>query len=175
MVQADSTAGLGLREALREARMAEAMHREAVADIRDSKSLRLHALKLEIDVVVAASPEARQNFDVAISPRDPPRLWLDPISFVDMEPDYRTYRLVQDTSAGREVVAETTDLMGMVEHVKRLLAHRVIARERQVAGTSPKSIISSGYSSSAVILAWLSGVALGALALLGASILLKQL
>jgi hypothetical protein len=73
------------------------------------------------------------------------------------------------------MLAETTDLMGMVEQVKRLLAHRVIARERQVAGTSPKSYFSGGYSSSAVILAWLTGVALGALALLGAIILLKQM
>lgn len=172
MAQAESTAGPGLREALREARVAEAMHREAATALHDSKSLRLAALKLEIDAAVAASPEARKAFDVTIS-GDPPRLWLDPISFVEMEPDYRTYRLVQDINAGREVLAETTDLMGMVEQVKRLLAHRVIARERQIAGNSLKSGKSGGYSSSAVILAWLTGVAFGALTLLGASMILK--
>ena len=175
MAQADSTAGLGLREELREARVAEAMHREALSAFHDSKSLRLSALKLEVDAAVAASPEARQNFDVALSPGDPPRLWLDSISFVEMEPDYRTYRLVQDTSGGREVVAESIDLKAMLEQVKRLLAFRVIARERQVAGNAPKSNLSGGYSSSAVILAWLTGVALGALTLLGASIFLKNI
>lgn len=173
MAQAESTAGPGLREALRAARVAEAMQREAATALRDSKSLRLTALKLEIDTAVAASPEARKAFDIAISAGDPPRLWLDPISFVEMEPDYRTYRLIQDTNAEREVVAETTDLMGMVEQVKRLLAHRVIARERQIAGIAPKSGRSGGYSSSAVILAWLTGVALGALSLLGVSMFLK--
>ncbi len=105
--------------------------------------------------------------------RDPPKLWIDAISFVEMEPDYRTYRLVQDTHAGREAVAETTDRAEMVEQVKLLMAHRVISRERQIAGTAPAARPEAIYSSGAIVLAWLAGVALGALALLAAAIYLK--
>lgn len=175
MAQAEITAGNGLRTALREARVAEAAHREAVAAIRNSKSLRLQALKLDVDAAMAGSPEARRNFDVAIFPGDPPKLWIDAISFVEMEPDYRTYRLVQDTHGGRETLCETADRDEMVEQVKRLMAHRIIARERQIAGTAPASRPQAIYSSGAIVLAWLTGVALGALALLAAVIYLKMI
>lgn len=173
MAQAENTASNGMREALREARVAEAMHREAALAFRDSKSLRLQVLKLEIEAAVAGSPEAQRNFDVALSPSDPPKLWIDAISFVEMEPDHRTYRLVQDTSGGREILGETTDGAEMLNAVKRLMAHRIISRERQVAGTHPASSSQPGYSSSAIILAWLAGVALGVMALLAAGIYLK--
>jgi hypothetical protein len=173
VAQADIAAETGMREALRRAREAEAVHREAVMAVRDSKSLRLQVLKGDVDVAVAGSPEAQRNFDVAISPSDPPKLWIDAISFVEMEPDYRTFRLVQDTHAGRETIAETTDRAAMLEHVKLLMAHRMISRERQIAGTAPAARPAAIYSSGAIVLAWLAGVALGALALLALVISLK--
>lgn len=173
MTLAGTTASNGLREALREARVAEAMHREAALAFRDSKTLRLQVLKLEIDAAVASSPEAARYFDVALSPSDPPKLWIDAISFVEMEPDHRTYRLVQDTSGGRETLSETTDGAAMLDDVKRLMAHRIISRARQISGTPVASSLSPGYSSSAIILAWLAGVALGVMALLAAGIYLK--
>ena len=79
-----------LSGALRKARLAEAAHFEAVLGIKDSKSLRLQVLKDELIPVIAATPEAAHVFDLALVPGEPPRLWIDLISFVEMEPDYRT-------------------------------------------------------------------------------------
>ena len=85
-----------LSGALRKARLAEAAHFEAILGIKDSKSLRLQVLKDDLAPVIAATPEAANIFDLALVPGEPPRLWVDLISFVVMEPDYRTYRLQQD-------------------------------------------------------------------------------
>jgi hypothetical protein len=158
-------------EALRQARLAEAAHYEAVLGIKDAKSLRLQVLKDDIAAVIAHSPEARQMFDLALVPGEPLKLWIDLITFVVMEPDYRTYRLVQDTQAGRDILHETADRPEMVERLKQHMAHRIIARERQMAATLPAGQ-RAGFSASALILAWLSGFVLGILALLISAILL---
>ena len=158
-------------DALRQARLEEAAHYEAVRGIKDSKSLRLQALKDDIAAVIAHSPEARQMFDLALAPGEPPKLWIDLITWVVMEPDCRTYRLMQDNQAGRDILHETADRAEMVERLKHYMAHRVIARERQMAATPP-AVRWAGFSASALILAWLGGFAVGVLALLILAILL---
>ena len=85
----------GLAGALREARQAEAAHFEAALELRDSKSLRLQLLKDDLRPLVESSPEARDLFDIALVPGEQPKLWIDLISFVVMEPDHRTYRFLQ--------------------------------------------------------------------------------
>ena len=164
-----------LSSALRKARLTEAAHFEAVLGIRDSKSLRLQVLKDELSPLVEATPEAPKVFDLALVPGEPPRLWIDLISSVVMEPDYRTYRLVQDNQSGREVLFETTDRPEMLEYLKSYLAHRMITRERMVASAPPRVARDAGYSTGAIIYAWLSGFMLGLLALLVAAILLGKL
>ncbi len=109
-----------LDEALRQARLTEAAHHEAVLGIKDAKSLRLQVLKDDIAAVIAHSQEARQMFDLALAPGEPPKLWIDLITFVVMEPDYQTYRLVQDNHAGREILLETADRPEMVETAQTL-------------------------------------------------------
>ena len=172
MAQA-GTAEEGMQEVLRSARLLEAAHRDAGLAIRDSKTLRLAVLKDELTAALATSDEARRLFDIALSPGDPPRLWLDLISMVVMEPDYRTYRLVQDSNAGREILFETTDRAEMTAQVKQLLAHRLIARERQIAGTEPMPRIAINNSTGSLVLAWLAGVMLGVLGMLSLAIYLK--
>jgi hypothetical protein len=156
---------------LRQARLEEAAHHEAVRGIKDAKSLRLQVLKDDIAAVVAHSQEARQMFDLALLPGEPPKLWIDLITWVVMEPDYRTYRLVQDNQAGRDILHETADRPEMVERLKHYMAHRVIARERQMAATLPARQ-PAGFSASALILAWLGGFAFAILALLILAIVL---
>ena len=158
-----------LGEALREARLAEASHREAALDLRDSKSLRLQILKDDLLPGVKASPEARDLFDLTLLPGEPPRLWVDLTSYVLMEPDYRTYRFMQDRQDGREVLFESADREQVAAAVRRHMAHRVIARERQLASLRPAPA-QVGYGKASLILAWISGVAFGALALLAAGL-----
>src|SRR5262245_28849469 len=96
----------GLSGALRQARLAEAAHFEAVLDIRDAQTLRLQVLKDELSPVILSNAEAASFIDLALVPGDPPRLWIDLISSVVMAPDPRTYRLVQDAAAGRQTLLE---------------------------------------------------------------------
>lgn len=162
----------GLRNALREARLAEAAHFEAALHLRDAKSIRLQLLKDDLMAAAQASPEARSLFDLALVPAEPPKLWIDLITYVLMEPDPRTYRLVQDRQDGRETLHETDSRSNMAESVRRHMAHRLIARERQSASTAALPPPPAGYSQASLLLAWTSGFAFGALMLLGAAIYL---
>jgi hypothetical protein len=164
-----------LTGALRKARLAEAAHFEAVLGIRDSKSLRLQILKDELAPIVASNFEASRLFDLALVPGEGARLWIDLISFVIMEPDYRTYRLVQDNRGGREILFESIERAEMLGYLKSYLAHRIVARERMMASTPSGGEQSVRYSFGSLLYAWLSGFILGLLALLIAAISLGKL
>jgi hypothetical protein len=161
----------GLASALREARRAEAAHFEAALELRDSKSLRLQLLKDDLLPLVSSSPEARELFDLALVPGEPPKLWIDLISFVVMEPDPRSYRFLQHRQDRREILLETADRELMAAAIRRHMAHLIIARERQSVAL-PQPAPPPGYSSASLILSWASGFAFGALALLGLAIYL---
>lgn len=168
-----------LSGALRQARLAEAAHFEAVLDIKDAQTLRLQVLKDDLAPVVADNNAATSFIDLALVPGDPPRLWVDLITFVIMAPDPRTYRLVQDSPAGRQTLLETTNRPEMVERITQHIAHRLIAREREMnresalAASSKPTVL--GHSTTALILAWLSGFSIGALALFIVGILISRL
>ena len=164
----------GWKDALRQARLAEAAHFDAVLALRDAKSIRLQILKDDLAVIVAATPEARETFDLALVPGDPPRLWIDLVTSVIMEPDPRTYRLVQDSQSGRDVLLETGERAEMLERLKLLMAHRIIARERQMAPPASTMAVPAGYSLAALILAALGGFAAASIIVLGLFIYLKS-
>jgi hypothetical protein len=155
--------------------LAEAAHFEAVLDIRDAQTLRLQVLKDELAPIIAANAEATAFVDLALVPGDPPRLWVDLITFVIMAPDPRTYRLMQDGPGGRQILLETADRTEMIECVKQHVAHRLIAREREKTGVAAQPPRLIGYSTGALILAWLSGFSIGVLALFIAGVLISRL
>ena len=177
MAQAGAAIGEngGFGDALRTARAAEAAHFEAVHALSDAKSLRLQILKDELAVIVAASPEAGWAFELALAPGDPPRLWIDLITSVVMEPDPKTYRLVQHGQSGRDTLFETADRAEMVQQVKLTMAHAIIANRRQGAASGLEQGNGRRYSAASLALAGLGGFSLGALALLGAAIYLEIL
>ena len=154
-----------LTNLLRLARIAEAAHFDAALDIRDAKTLRLQVLKDDLAPVLAANADAGRFFDLSLVPGEPPKLWVDLVTGVVMEPDPRTYRLIQDTNNGRETLAETTNRPDMVEEIKLHMAHQLVARERRMAGVPAQKAGVRGHSSAALILAWLSGFSIGVLAL----------
>jgi hypothetical protein len=158
-----------LADALREARLAEAAHFEAALDLRDSKTLRLQILKDDLLPAVQDSADARELFDLTLLPGDPPKLWVDLTSYVLMEPDHRTYRFLQDRQDRREILFEGIDREQTAAAIRRHMAHRLVARERQSATISP-SAVRTGYSSASLILAWVSGFCFGALALVAAAL-----
>ncbi|MFM8748209.1 MAG: hypothetical protein ACKOED_16320 [Aestuariivirga sp.] len=158
-----------LAAAVRDARLAEAAHFEAALDLRDSKSLRLQILKDDLLPAVQASPEARDLFDLTLLPGEPPKLWVDLTSYVLMEPDHRTYRFIQDRQDRREILFESADREQAAAAIRRHMAHRLVARDRQAASLPPPPV-QTGYSTASLILAWISGLAFGALALLAAAL-----
>jgi hypothetical protein len=164
----------GLNGALRQARLAEAAHFEAVLDIRDAQTLRLQVLKDDLAPAVLANADAAAFVDLALVPGDPPRLWIDLITSVVMAPDPRTYRLVQDGPAGRQTLLETADRVEMADRIKQQIAHRLIAREREKSSMAAPKPASMGYSTSTLILVWLSGFTIGVLALFVAGILITR-
>lgn len=149
-----------LGPALRKARLAEAAHYDATLGLRDAKAIRLQILKDELDVIVKSSLEARAMFDLALLPGNTPRLWVDLITSVVMEPDPRTYRLVQDSQGGRDILLETVDRAELVERLKHLMAHRIVARNRQLASSPETPVARRTYSLGSLVLSFLAGLAL---------------
>jgi hypothetical protein len=156
-----------MSEALRKARLAEAAHFDAAADIRDAKTLRLTVLLDELRPHLAGIALRGGHFiDPVVMPGEPPRLWIDMVSYVLMEPDPRTYRLQRDTAGGHEILLETRDRREMHQHIITYAAHRLVERERQFAfDARTRQPAGKRYGGTALFLAWLSGFSVGVLAL----------
>jgi hypothetical protein len=123
-----------LKVAVREARIEVAERTSVVVDLRDAEVARLEILNEALDPVFAEIPPEVDLFDRGISRGDTPRLWLDAVAHVMMGRDKRVYRLVQDTSYGRRVLEESSDVAPMVEAVTKYVARRLVERERSLAG-----------------------------------------
>lgn len=122
-----------LASALRRARAESAEHSAAVAEVRLAEIGRLELLGEALAPVLAQTPEGCDIFDVAVSPGARPRLFIDHIGFVEMEPDRRTYRFLQDTRHGRILLKTTDDIDTMVDAITDYIAHRLIEREKALA------------------------------------------
>lgn len=176
-----------LKNALRAARVAEAAHFEAVLGIWDAKSLRLHALREDLMPLLVQAENARELFDLALVAGEAPRLWIDLISFVEMEPDYRTYCFFIDNEKQRNAQFETASRSNMVAHLTQYLAHKLVVAEKSKTRVEIEPIAKSvvaveekakglhQFSLGAVVYAWISGFALGGLILTIVFILLKRL
>jgi hypothetical protein len=154
-----------LDAALRSARLAEAAHFEALMNIRDAATLRLQVLKDDLEPVVEARREADTFIDLALVPGSPPRLWIDMVSYVLMAPTRaptgsartprRSKSAVRDRRAGRDG--------GQDHRLHRPPGHRSPAPSCRT-GQRNLACGASGPWHGALLLAWLSGFSLGALA-----------
>ncbi len=127
-----------LKDALRKARVDQAERTGVVVDLHDAEVARLELLNDALDPVFEELPPEVDMFDRGISRGETPRLWIDAIAHVAMGRDKRIYRFVQDSRYGRKVMAETGNVVEMVDAVTKYLAQRLIERERALAdGTMP--------------------------------------
>ncbi len=172
--QALQAAQEALDASLRAARATQSAHDQARTAIRDASTLRLTMLHDELKPRIAARRETSDFIDLALIAGDEPRLWIDLTSYIVMAPDPRTYRLVQDTRDGPQTLLETADRAEMLQKATEFVAHRTIIRQQQLP-TPPVSATSlqGRYSTSALLLAWLTGLSFGVLALLLAGALLS--
>ena len=153
--------------ALKKARVAEAAQLEAALNIRDARALRLESLRDAVQLRLGPNAQARAFFDLTVQPGVKPKLWIDLISSVVMEPDPRSYRLVQDRENSTERVFETPVEVEMVDFLTQYLAHRVVAHDKLLAGVSNATVtVDSGYSLFNMIYVWLTGCLFGVMTLL---------
>jgi len=122
-----------LAAALRRARHDNASRSEALSDVRSSEIVRLEVLRDAIEPVLEQLPDDCDLFDVAISPSERPRLFIDQLGFIEIGRDGRAYRFLQDTRHGRIQVCENEKAEVMVEAVTAYVAHRLIEREKALA------------------------------------------
>ena len=122
-----------LKDALRKARVDQAERTGVVVDLHDAEVARLELLNEALDPVFEEVPAEVDIFDRGISRGETPRLWIDSIAHIGMGRDKRSYRFVQDTRYGRKVLAETGNVVEMVDAVTRYLAQRLVERERALA------------------------------------------
>jgi hypothetical protein len=151
-------------DALRRARLAQAAHFDALMDIRDAQTLRLAALRDDLAQALKDRTVTQGFVDLALVPGESPRLWVDLVTYVVMEPSPRVYRVIQDRVSGKEVLFESTDRAAVAARILDLVANRLIDRERVLVAT-PGIKTQPGYSGAALALAWISGFAIGMMAL----------
>ena len=123
-----------LADAIRKVRLAEAERADVVVELRDAERARLDLLADELRGVFAEVPEDDDQFVAQIDTGSQPRFWIDMTSFVSMARDRRTYRFLKDTRLGRTVILETADLDDMADCVMHYVAERIIERDRALEG-----------------------------------------
>jgi len=122
-----------LATALRRARLHNASRAEALSEVRGAEIVRLEVLRDAIEPVLEQLPDGCDLFDVAISPSERPRLFIDQLGFIEIGRDGRGYRFLQDTRHGRIQICESEKSEAIVEAVTAYIAHRLIEREKALA------------------------------------------
>jgi len=131
------TPGLSLREAIRAARLEATERSGVIVELRDASLARLSMLNEMLDPIFADVPlEHADLFDRGLMPGETPRLFVDMVAHVTLGRDRRTYRFLQDTRAGRRVLAESTNPHDIVDAVTRYVARRLISREQAMVAAA---------------------------------------
>jgi hypothetical protein len=118
-------------QALREARRAEAAHRDALQNVSDAKTLRLIDLQERLAKALPESKEIQNLLELRLEPGEEPRLFIDLITSVTITEDAHTFRLTQDRDYRRETLLDSGNADEMCRHILKYVAHRLIARERK--------------------------------------------
>src|ERR1700731_2437452 len=156
-----------LRDALRKARIEAADRTGVVVDLRDAEVARLEILSEALDPLFAQIPDSVDMFDRGISQGETPRLWIDVVAHILMGRDKRIYRFVQDTRFGRIVIAESHDVVVIVDAVTDYVARRMIEREHALVATPAPAPVVIAKRRRSGFWTFLLGFILGALALFG--------
>jgi hypothetical protein len=122
-----------LQEAMHQARVEAAERLSVVIDLRDAEVARLELLNEALDPLFADIPPEVDLFDRGITRGETPRLWIDPVAHIAMGRDKRSYRFLQDSRIGRQVLAESHEIPDIVKAVTGYVARRLVERQRALA------------------------------------------
>jgi hypothetical protein len=125
-----------LKHAIRKARIEAAERSEVIAELRSAEIARLEMLEDALRPILADVPQDVEMFEMGLLPGGKPRLFIDMIGFVEMNHDLRTYRFVQATRYGQIVIAQNEQIEPIVNDVTDYVAHRLIEREKALAGST---------------------------------------
>ncbi|MHB2167111.1 hypothetical protein [Alsobacter sp. R-9] len=128
---------LDLRAAVRRARIEEAERSTVAAELRGAELARLEMLRETLEPVFAQLPRDAELFDIGLVPGEKPRLFVDMVAFVEMARDRRTFRFIQETRAGRVLIAESDKVDPLAEAVTAYLGRRLVERERALSQGDP--------------------------------------
>jgi hypothetical protein len=158
--------------ALKQARLAETAHIDALIALKDGKALRLDHLRAKILQSLPLENPLRPLVDLRLSPGEPPRLFLDLVTSVGMGPDGRVFELQQDQEGDRIVTYETPDADAMFRQILKIQAHRYIADARKApyAEDSGATAPATDRDWITIIYIWFTGFIFGASALAAWSI-----
>lgn len=123
-----------LLQALKDARSKETAHLEAIFRMKDVSALRLTALYDRLLSDVSQQAAVKPLFNLDLDDAFQPRLWLDLNSSIVMEPDPKTYRLVQVHGSSRDILFETQDDNVMRRIALRHLAFNLVAQSHGRSG-----------------------------------------
>ncbi len=176
---ADDKGPQRLRDALRQARIESAERTGVIVDLRDAEIARLEILDDALDPLFAEIPDTTELFDRGIARGETPRLWIDVIAHIDMGRDNRTYRFVLDSRYGRRILAESPEVATIVDAVSKYVARRMVERERALAADEQMAADDEQRDRRLrrrgrwrAVRAFILGLVLGLLAVVGAFILL---
>ncbi len=120
-----------LLQALKDARAKETARLEAMFKIQDVSALRLMALHDHLAAESDGGFAGQQLLTLDTKDGDMPRLWLDLNTFVAMEPNAKTYSLIQIDGTGRKTILETTDFEVIKRFALKHLAHALVSNAQQ--------------------------------------------
>lgn len=131
--QPSGASPLDLRAAVRRARIEDGERSTVAAELRGAEIARLEMLKERLEPVFLQLPKEAELFDLGLVPGEKPRLFVDMVAFVEMARDRRTFRFIQETRAGRVLLAESDKVDPLAEAVTAYLGRRLVERERALS------------------------------------------
>ena len=165
-----------LKEAVRQARTAEAERIDKVADRRDSEIARLELLRTELEAVFAELPPGDDRFTLALVPSRPARLWIDLFCYAAIDEESSAYLFIRNSEHGRRTLLSAANVSEMADRITDYLAREIVRRERQEAALleplMPEKAVAdhvpAGSGVGVVVSAFLIGLMTGAVALFAA-------
>jgi len=122
-----------LKTAIREARLAQVEHSDAMADLRAADMAHLELLGEELKPVLDELPPHAEQFDFQIIGGGQPRMWIDMLAYIRMGRDRRSYQVMKSTRTGRKLLFEGTDVKTVGKAITDYIALQLIEREKAIA------------------------------------------
>jgi hypothetical protein len=137
-------AALALASAME--RMREGSVQPAAASTYDSSQMdqrlgsmrKLEALRANLEPLFAAIPPDAEGFDLGFVTESKPRLFVDMLSHVSVDPESGAFRFVQETRNGRRLLLETLDEDVLMSRITDHVAERLVAREYALEAGQPE-------------------------------------